>query len=48
MQIKEIIIELKIQNRSRLFAAIENQEFAAFLTYFIGMNFAFSYLMANF
>ena len=48
MQIKEIIIKLNIENRSRSFAAVENREFAAFLTYFIGMNFAFSYLMANF
>ena len=48
MHIKEIIIESKIQNMSRLFAAVGNQEFVAFLTYFIGMNFAFSYPMANF
>ena len=48
MQIKEIIIESKIQNMSRLFAAVENQEFVAFLTFFIGMNFAFSHPMADF
>ena len=48
MQIKEIIIGLKIQNMSRSFAAVGNQEFVAFLTYFIGMNFPFSYPMANF
>ena len=48
MQVKEIIIESKIQNMSRLFAAVGNQEFVAFLTYFIGMNFAFSHPMVNF
>ena len=48
MQIKEIIIESKIQNMSTLFAATGNQEFVALLSYFIGMNFAFSYPMANF
>ena len=48
MQIKEIITESKIQNMSRLFAAVGNQEFVAFLTFFIWMNLAFSHPMANF
>ena len=48
MQIKEIIIESKIRNTSRLFADVGNQEFTAFLTDLIGMNFAFSHPMANF
>ena len=48
MQIKEIIIESKIQNMSRLFEAVGNQEFVAFLTFSIAMNFAFSHLLANF
>ena len=49
MQIKEIIIESKIQNMSRLFAAVGNQEFVAFVaTFFVGMNFAFSHPMADF
>ena len=29
MQIKEVIMESKIQNMSRLFAAVGNQEFVA-------------------
>ena len=48
MQIKETIIESKLQNMSRLFAAVGNQESVAFLTLFIRMNFAFSHPMADF
>ena len=48
MQLKEIIIESKVQNMSRLFAAVGNQELVAFLTFFIGMNFAFIYHIADF
>ena len=48
MQSKEIVIEAKIQNMSRLFATVRNQQFVAFLTFFIRMNFAFSHPMADF
>ena len=48
MQSKEIVIEPKIQNMSRLFAAVGNQQFAAFLTFFIRMNFAYIHPMADF
>ena len=48
MQIKDIIIESKIQNKSKLFAAVGNQEFVAFLTFFIRMNFAFNHPLTNF
>ena len=34
MQIKEIIIESKIQNMYRLFPTVGNQEYVAFLTLF--------------
>ena len=42
------MIESKIQNMSRLFAAVGNQQFVAFLTFFIRMNFAFSHPMVDF
>ena len=44
MQSKELVIEPKIQNMSRLFATVGNQQSVAFLTFFIRMNFAFSHL----
>ena len=48
MQSKEIITEPKIQNMSRLFATVRNQQFVAFLTFSIRMNFAFSHPLADF
>ena len=48
MQSKEIVIEPKIQNMSRLFATVGNQQFVAFLTFFIRMNFAFGHPVADF
>ena len=48
MQSKEIITEPKIQNTSRLFATVRNQQFVAFLIFFTGINFAFSHPLADF
>ena len=48
MQSKEIVIEPKIQNMSILFATVGNQQFVAFLTFFILVNFAFRHHMADF
>ena len=48
MQSKEIIIEPKIQNTPRLFVTVNYLQFVAFVTFFIGMNFAFSHPMVDY
>ena len=48
MQNKKIKIESKIQNMSRLFSAVGNQEFVVYLTFFISMNFTCNHFIDDF